>query len=101
MFPTEVTKSVAVYHIPSSGTQEYPASANATISGALLPMDRRDHALEGGAYTDPFELYVDGTADVRIGDKLVIDSTTYYAKQVFTANFGGLAHKRISISSQV
>jgi hypothetical protein len=100
MFPSDVTKSVAVYHMPNTAPQEYPADPDETILGALLPMDRREHALEGGVYTNPFELYVEGSADVYVTDKLVIDDTTYFVKAIFTANFGGLAHKRLSISSQ-
>jgi hypothetical protein len=63
-------------------------------------MDRRDHALEGGAYRSPWELYVDADADVRETDKLVIDSASYYVKQIFSAQFGGLTHKRCSISQE-
>jgi hypothetical protein len=33
-----------------------------------------------------------------VGDKLVIDSVNFYAKKVFDAPFGGLAHQRVSIS---
>ncbi len=40
-------------------------------------------------------------ADIRVGDKLVIDATTYFVKKVFNASyFGGLRHKRVSISSR-
>ena len=64
-------------------------------------MDRKEHALEGGEYQDPFELYTHTDADIRVGDKLVIDSTNYYVKKVFNANyFGGHRHKRCSISTQ-
>lgn len=99
-FPPEVLKSVAVYHLPETGSQVYPASPNTTIQGAFLPLDRKEHALEGGDFTVPFELYVDGTEDVRVGDKLVIDTVNYYAKSVFVANFGGLPHRRVSLSSK-
>lgn len=100
MFPPEVTKSVAVYHMPNAAPQAYPDDPDETILGALLPMDRKEHALEGGIYVNPFELYVDSSADVRVTDKLEIDGTTYFVKQIFAADFGGLAHKRLSISTQ-
>ena len=102
MFPPEVVKSVAVYHLPTSAgsKQPYPGTADVTISAAFLPLDRQAHALEGGDLVEPHELYADATADVRVGDKLVIDSTTYFVKSVFDGWFGGLQHKRCSISKQ-
>ena len=99
-FPPEVVKSVAVYHLPTSGSKTYPGSADTTISGAFLPLDRKEHALEGGAFRNPHELYVDSTADVRESDKLVIDGTTYFVKQIFNAPIGGLPHKRCTISTE-
>jgi len=102
--PRSVQKSVALYHIPSTSTaglKSYAGSADVTITAAMLPMDRKEHALEGGDYVDPFELYCQATADIRVGDKAVIDSVTYYVKKVFIGYFGGLAHKRASISTQV
>ncbi len=103
MFPPDCTKAVAVYHLPSTSGQKqpYPGTADATITAAFLPLDRKEHALEGGDYVDPFELYADPAADIRVGDKLVIDATTYFVKKVFNASyFGGLRHKRVSISSR-
>lgn len=97
-FPRDITKEVAVYHMPTTGVQTYPSSPNETISAAFLPMDARTHAMEGGEYTDPFELYTDPTADIRVADKLVIGGVNYYVKKVFEAKFGGLAHKRASLS---
>lgn len=102
MFPPECVKTVAIYHLPITGgsTQAYPGTADATVSGAFLPMDRRDHAYEGLGYVDAHELYCDPTVDVRVGDKVIIDSINYYVKKVFTANIGGLAHLRASLSRQ-
>lgn len=98
-FPFGIQKSVEVYHLESDN--DYPGSADATITGGLLPLDRHAHALEGGQYRDPHELYVESTADVREGDKLVIDSTNYYVKRVFNAGyFGRLRHKRCTISKE-
>ncbi len=98
--PRQIRKSVAVYHLPSSGDKVYPGTADATVDGAFLPLDRRNAALEGVAFGNQFELYVAPTVDIRPSDKLVIDGTTYYVKQVFSAQFGGLTHKRASISTQ-
>lgn len=99
MFPPEVQKSVAVFHFDDAAKQ-YPASADATITAALLPLDRRENALEGGVYVNPHELYAEGTADVRVSDMLVIDDVTFYVKRVFPANFGGLPHKRCTVSTE-
>jgi hypothetical protein len=99
-FPAEVMKSASVYHLPSSGTKAYPGSASATIDGAFLPMDAHRHALEGGGYVDPHEFYVDAGADLRVTDKVVIDTVSYVVQFVFEAQFGGLAHKRASLSKQ-
>jgi hypothetical protein len=102
MFPPECQKTVALYHLPTTAGQKqpYPASADVTTTGAFLPMDRREYALEGGDLVDPFELYLDVSVDVRVNDKMVIDSATYFVKKVFNAPFGGLPHKRVSISTQ-
>lgn len=104
-FPEDCEVTIAVYHLPTSaGNQAYPASPNATIGGALLPLDRKEHALEGGEYTSPYELYVDADEDVRESDKLLIEAdsktVTFYVKKIFHAPFGGLAHKRLSISTE-
>src|SRR4051794_35333287 len=102
MFPPDCLKAVSVYHLPTTGgsKQPYPGTADATLTGAFLPMDRKDHALEGGDFVDPHEIYFDPAADVRVGDKLVMDSVDYFVKKVFVAQFGGLAHKRASVSRQ-
>lgn len=98
MFPPDVIKTVAIYRLPSSGDAAYALSS--TVNGAMLPLDRKEHALEGGIYRNPFELYLDPATDIQASDKLVIDSTTYFVKQVFRATFGGLAHLRCSISTE-
>lgn len=102
MFPPDCLKTVALYHLPTTGgsTQSYPGSADVTTSGAFLPLDRKEHVLEGGDPVDGFELYMDPTVDVRVTDKAVIAGVNYYVKKVFVANFGGLPHKRVSLSTQ-
>lgn len=95
-------KTVALYHLPSTGgaTQPYPGIADVTTSGAFLPMDSKEHVLEGESYVNPFFLYLDPTTDVRVADKCVIDSTTYFIKKVFDGYAGGLRHKRCSLSTE-
>lgn len=100
-FPPECCKTVALYHLPTTAgsTQSYPTvSADVTTTGAFLPMDAKTHALEGGDFVDPHEVYLDATIDVRVGDKCVIDSVNYFVKKVMNAYPGGLAHKRAAIS---
>src|SRR3954468_23268862 len=98
---------VAVYHLPttkSGATQPYPTTPSATIDGGLLPMSRQNHALEGRVFTDMYELYTEAAEDGRVGDKLIISSGsyagTYYCKKIFIADFGGIAHRRCSISTE-
>ncbi len=103
IFPPEITFSAAIYRLPTTAGQKqaYPAAPSWTIEGAMVPFDRKSHALEGGQYTDPHELYVEGTADIRVGDKVTVDSVTYYVRKVFPANFGGMPHKRCSLSREI
>lgn len=95
-------KLVAIYHLPTTAGQKqpYPGSADVTTTGSLIPLDRYSHALEGGDFQDPHELYLEATVDARVGDKVVIDSTTYYVKRIFKANFGGIPHQRLTVSTQ-
>jgi hypothetical protein len=111
-FPPECTVTVALYHLPATGgsKQPYPGTADVTTSGAFLPLDRYTQALEGGNLMEPFELYLDPSADVRVGDKCVITqfsnasgaaaASDYFVKKIFPATFGGLAHQRISLARQ-
>src|SRR4051812_41164460 len=104
-FPDDVVVSIAVYHLPTAaGNQAYPSTPSATISGALLPLDRKEHALEGGEYVSPYELYVEADEDVRETDKLLIETdsetVTFYVKKIFHAPFGGLSHRRLSVSTE-
>lgn len=98
-FPSDCVKTVTLFHLDAaSGVESYAASADVTTSAAFLPLDRKEHALEGGEYIDPFELYMDATVEVRVGDKCVVDSVEYRVKKVFEAPFGGLRHQRVSIA---
>jgi len=99
--PRQFRKSIAIYHAPTaSGKAAYPASADVTVEGSFLPMDRYQHALEGIDMVDPFEVYVPSGTDLRVTDKLVIDSVTYYVRKVFPGDdyTGGLKHKRAAVS---
>jgi len=98
MFPPEVLKTVAIYRLPSSGNKVYPATPSFTVTAAFLPLDRKNHALEGGVYNDPHELYLDPTANIEVTDKVVINTVDYYVKHKFSATFGGLPHIRVTIS---
>ena len=97
MVPPEVLKSVAIYHLATTGGQSQDYSAGATVTAAFLPMADRAHALLGGDFTDPHEAYFDPATDVRTGDKLVVDGVTFFVRKVFSAPFGGLPHKRASV----
>jgi hypothetical protein len=99
-FPPDCTKLVTLFHLDgASGKESYSVSADVTTSGAFLPMDTKTHVLEGGDYVDPFELYLDPSVDVRVGDKCVIDGVEYRIKRVWDASyFGHLRHQRVSLS---
>src|SRR4051794_2105057 len=104
-FPREVTKAIGLYHLPSTAgsAQAYPSTADVTLNGAVLPLDSKTLALEGVSFVEPWELYLDSAADVRLNDKVVIagDSSNYYVSKIFTASFGTLSHKRVIVSKQV
>lgn len=101
-FPRSVMKVVSIYRLPTTegSTQPYPDTASSIIRGALIPMDRHAHALEGGDFSDPYELYVSSDTDIKVADKLEIDSTNFYVKKVFAADFGGLRHKRCTLTTE-
>lgn len=98
MFPPECSKTVAIYHLATTGGSSQAYSAGDTVTGAFLPMSDRGHAMLGGDYEDPHEVYFDPATDVRVGDKLVIDAVNYYVRKVMNAYPGGLGHKRASVS---
>lgn len=92
--------TIDIYHVPTTGTQDFPVSADETVKGCLLPLDRKDHVLSGPVEVNMFEVYVDGDVDLREGDKLVVNSVTYFCKHVFNGNFGGLPHKRGTLTKE-
>lgn len=103
-FPAACVQTISIYHLPSvaGSAQAYPGTADLTISTAVLPIDRKQHALAGINLIDPWELYMDVTADVRLNDKIVLanDTANYYVCHVFKAAFGSLSHQRITITKQ-
>src|SRR5438477_9046048 len=100
-FP-DALQTVSIYHLPKTGgqTQPYPSTPDLTVDGTFLPMDRYTAALEGGNMVNPFELYVEPSVDLRVGDKVVVGGVDYFVKKVWTANFGMLRHTRASCSTQ-
>jgi hypothetical protein len=67
---------------------------------AFLPLDRKDHVMEGGDLSVAWEMYAEASADVRVTDKAVIGGVNYYVKFIFDAQVGGLAHRRCTLSTQ-
>jgi len=106
-FPPDCVRSVDVYHLDKASGKESYALAY-TTSGAFLPLDRQAAVLEGGDFAVPYELYLEPPCDVRPSDKLVITvevdgaqtATDFFVNHVFNAPFGGLSHKRVSLSSR-
>jgi hypothetical protein len=91
-------KAIKVFHLSTTGVQSY--TPGATIEGTFLPLSRHEFALAGGDPATQNELYIPPEADVRVTDKLEIEGSTYFVRFVFSAPFGGLAHKRLTLSSQ-
>ncbi len=94
-------KTVSFFHLGQSGnTQDYSAAPDETAQCSFLPMDRKDALLAGVDLIDPHELYCPASLDVRLNDLASVagQAGTFYVKHVFTADFGGLPHKRVTIS---
>jgi hypothetical protein len=99
VIPRQIRKAVQVFHI-SAGTGKHPYTADSTITAGFIPMDNKQHVMEGGSYVDPALLYTSPNDDIRVGDKLVINDVTYFVKKIFAAPFCGHPFKRASISTQ-
>jgi hypothetical protein len=106
-FPPDSVKQVDVYHLDKASGKESYALAT-TTSGAFLPLDRKDAVLEAGDYAVPYELYLEPQIDVRPSDKLIITvevdgvqtATDFFVAHVFSAPFGEMGHKRISLTTR-
>lgn len=98
-FPSETIKTIAVYHIgTSSGKTSYTLDSTIT-EGAFMAMTDHKHALLGGEFSNPHQLYVDADADVRVSDKVIVDSVNYYIKKIFNGPWGQLRHKRCILAT--
>jgi hypothetical protein len=102
-FPNE--KTVSFYHLTTTGGQSQPYSGTADVTAGcgVIPMDRKDSALEGVDLTDPWELYCPVSADIRLNDKVTItgDSANYYVKHIFSADLKSrLSHKRVTVAKK-
>ena len=105
--PPDSARQVDVYHLDKASGKESYALAY-TTTGGLIPLDRTAMLQEGGDFLVPYELYLDISCDVRPSDKLVITvevdgaqtSTDFFVNHVFSAPFGELTHKRISLSTR-
>lgn len=99
-FPRQFIKQVEIYHVPTTAGAKQSYTADVTTTGCFLPMDRYASAIEASDLQNPHELYVESSVDIRVGDKVVIDSNNYFVKHVFDAYDGVLQHKRASLSSK-
>lgn len=99
-FPNE--KTVSFFHLTTTGgqSQPYSLSADVTAGCGLLPLDRKNAILAGPDLVDPWELYCPVSADIKLQDKVSIagDSSAWFVKHIFTADFGGHPHKRVTIA---
>jgi hypothetical protein len=99
------TKTVSFYHLTTTAAQSqaYSATADVTARCDVLSLDRKDAILAGQDLVDPWELYCPVSANILLQDKVTIagDTSNYYVRHVFPANFGGLPHKRVTVSKQL
>ena len=101
-FPPDTLQAVSVYRSPTGSTPPllYPSSATYTVTGAFMPIDRKNSALEGLVLVEPHELYVEATIDIQASDKIVVGGKTFYVKKVFDASSLLLGYKRCSCSRE-
>ena len=70
------------------------------MTGAFLPIDRKNSALEGLVLVEAHELYVETTVDIQASDKIVSGGRTFYVQKVFDASAFSLGYKRCSCSRE-
>lgn len=96
--PQEIMRTVAIYHTPTTtGAVSYPGTADATVTGGIVPLSSQRRAVMGIDNVGTFELFVDDDVDIREGDKIVVDpsgdNVEYRVNNVDVYDFGGLPHR--------
>lgn len=94
-------KTVEIFHLdPSSTPEAYSLTADVTVIGGLFPMPAQAHALEGADLIDPHELYLDTGTDVRVADRLLIDSKEFFVKRISKQESGRSRYIRCSLTAE-
>lgn len=91
--------TASVYRLSDSATDKetYGASAVASISCSLQPLDKQTALLIAGALGQAYRLFVAIDANVQVADKVVISGTTYYVNAKQSFNFGSFPHSELMI----
>lgn len=97
---------VQLFHWNSS-SGGYPGAADVTTMGGFFQLDRNSFALEGGGIgagiVSMYDIQLDFGVDVRLNDKVLIDSDTtiYKVMRVFSSGAGRNRQKRATIATDV
>ena len=84
-------KTVSVYRFSlSSDIESY--SLNGTVLGHLQPMDTQTTVMQGDTPGQAFRLFTDQGVDMKVSDKVTIDSVNYIVSGKEEFNFGSFPH---------
>ena len=98
-FPPEIIVDIEVSHLTIGSTPQTYTRDKTMKEGGVTQMSSKDHALLGSVYVNPHNLYMQPDSDIRVGDKVVINSNNFFVQHVANFNYGGMAHLRCTISS--
>lgn len=93
-------KTVSVYRFALVSDKE-SYSLNGTVTGHLQPMDTQTAILQGETPGQAFTLYTDQGVDMRVSDKITIDSVNYIVSGKEEFNFGSFPHTAWKITYPV
>lgn len=99
MVPRAVQQTATIFHLGvANGAQDYSASADETIQCGFFPLSAHRRLTLGGDETYTNHMYVDDNADVREGDKVIINSVQFRAEHVDLHDYGGHPHKDVILA---
>lgn len=84
-------KTVSVYRFALVSDKE-AYSLNGTVSGHLQPMDAQTAIMQGDTPGQAFRLFTDQGVDMKVSDKVVIDSVSYVVSGKEEFNYGSFPH---------
>lgn len=84
-------KTVSVYRLSLTSDKE-SYSLNGTVTGHLQPMDAQMAVMGGDAPGQAFRVFTQQGVDMKVSDKITIDSVTYIVSGKEEFNFGSFPH---------